>query len=211
MEFNGRAVRFVAGLHGKEKAPVRALHELGIDFILGNPSAYEQNVRFLDADLNACFGLVGEAYEHSRAEELLNEISKEELVVDFHTTSAGGEPFVILVSEDTLPLAERTGLGIAVLMSHNIKNGHALINHRDGISVEISGYDTPESSEITKQVIAHLFSGNTKPLEVYEVYDRIVEPGDYTNFVEHPDGFIPVLVGEESYDFIGLKARRLKL
>jgi len=209
MEFEGRQIRFVAGLHGNEKAPVRALRDINIDFLLGNPIAYEGNVRYTDTDLNASFGAKLAGYEHLRAQEILKEISSEAVVVDFHTTSAITDPFTILVSASMLPLAARTGLSKAVLMNHNIKEGHALINHRDGISVELSGYDTQQSYAMTRHVIEHLASEESVPLTVYEVYERITQPGDYVNFVEHAQGFIPVLVGERAYDFIGLKARKV--
>lgn len=209
MKFDGRNVRLVAGQHGNEKGPVRALASLGIDFILGNPRAGEANVRFLDQDLNASYGTDTGAYESIRAQEILDEIPEDELVIDFHTTSAKGPPFAILMDKTMLPLAERTGLSHAVLMTHNIKKGHALINARDGIVIEISGYDTEESFATSLAVLKSLESGESSPLTLYEVYDVITESGDYENFVEHEKGFYPVLVGEESYDFIGLKARKL--
>ena len=209
MELNGRAIRIVAGQHGNEKSPVRALESRGMDFIVGNPRAREKNIRFLDQDLNASYGTINSSYESSRAQEILLEIPESDLVIDFHTTSAKGPPFVILMDQNMVSLAERTGLKHAVLMTHNIKKGHALINARDGIAVEISGYDTQDSFDTTLAVFDSLESGETSSLELYEVYGLITEPGEYENFVECKDGFYPVLVGEESYDFIGLKARRL--
>jgi hypothetical protein len=211
MELNGRAIRIVAGQHGNEKGPIRALEACGINFELGNPRAYEENVRFVDQDLNASYGTNTNTYESTRAEELLAQISPDAFVIDFHTTSAKGPPFVILTDMAMLPLAERTGLKHAVLMTHNIKNGHALINVRDGISIEISGYDTQGSFDTTVSIIDFLKSQKIGRLEVYEVFGRIIEPGSYENFVVCDDGTIPVLVGEESYDFIGLRARKLTL
>lgn len=209
MDFQGRNIRTVAGQHGNEKGPVRALESLGTEFILGNPKAGEANVRFIDQDLNASYGTNTDAYESTRAQEILNEISEDEVVIDFHTTSAKGPPFAILMDLHMLPLAERTGLSHAVLMTHNIKKGHALINARDGIAVEISGYDTEESFDTSLRVLRNLESGKSSPLTLYEVYDLITELGEYENFVEHENGFFPVLVGEESYNFVGLKARKL--
>lgn len=209
MQFNGRTIRIVAGQHGNEKGPVRALKSRSIDFILGNPKAGEENVRFIDQDLNASYGTDTGAYEATRAREILELIPKDEIVIDFHTTSAKGPPFAILMDRAMFPLAERTGLSHAVLMTHNIKKGHALINARNGIAVEISGYDTQESFETSLEVLDELESEISSPLTLYEVYDLITEPGEYENFVEHKDGFFPVLVGEESYDFIGMKARKL--
>jgi len=209
MQFNGRTIRIVAGQHGNEKGPVRALESRGVDFILGNPKAAEENVRFIDQDLNASYGTGTDAYEAARAREILEMIPKDDVVIDFHTTSAKGPPFAILMDRAMVPLAERTGLSHAVLMTHNIKKGHALIDARDGIAVEISDYDTQESFDETLAVLDTLERGDSSPLALYEVYDLITMPGEYENFVEHKDGFFPVLVGEESYDFIGMKARRL--
>ena len=211
MEFNGRTVRIVAGQHGNERGPVRALEAYGIDFELGNPKAYEKNVRFIDQDLNASYNVDENTHESARAEEILGCISPDDVVLDFHTTSAKGPPFAILTDAAMIPLAERTGVRYAVLMTHNIKNGHALINVRDGISVEISGYDTQSSFDNTLLITDHLKSGKRTQLELYEVFERITEPGDYENFVACADGTIPVLVGEESYDFIGLRARKVAL
>lgn len=206
---DGKTVCVVAGLHGNEKGPVRALQDSGLDFILGNPEAYTVNTRFINSDLNASFGLEAESYESKRATELLHDINPEDIVIDFHTTSAVTEPFVIITDKEMLSYAEFTGLKSVVLMTHNIKKEHALINHRNGISIEISGYDTPESYDTTRSILSSLEKGIRTPITVYEVYGRITEPGEYKNFVEHADGFYPILVGEQAYDFIGLKARKL--
>jgi len=209
MEFNGRNVTIIAGQHGNEKGTVRALTHRGEDFILGNPEAFDRNIRFVEQDLNASYGTFDASYEAKRAKELLEDIPSENVVIDFHTTSAKGPPFVILMNKEMLPFAARAGLTHAVLMTHNIKKGHALLNMRDGFAVEISGYDTEESFQTTLSVLDALKSGTKTPMNLYEVYDTISEPGDYENFVLHKSGFFPVLVGEESYDFIGLKARML--
>jgi predicted deacylase len=208
MNWNERTIVLVAGLHGNERAPVRALAASGRPFVHGNPSAYEKNVRFVDADLNASFGVLGGTSEASRAEQLLTEIDESDLVVDFHTTASRGPTFAILTDIAMLPLARKTGLTHAVLMTHNIKKGHALINYRDGVSVEMSGHDTEESFETTLRVVECLEYGARGVMEVYEVYGVITEPGEYENFVLHAGGFYPVLVGEEAYNFIGLKARK---
>jgi hypothetical protein len=209
MDYKGRHVQLVAGLHGNEKATVRALESLKLDFILGNPDAASQNKRFIDEDLNASFGKGMQSNETRRAAEILTLIPGEAVVIDFHTTSANSEPFAILTNKAMLPLAERTGCTYAVLMTHNIKSGHALINHRDGISVEISGYDTQEAFKSTVQIIKNLESEFSKPIILLEVFDKIIQTGVYENFVQHAEGFFPILVGEQAYDFLGLKARRI--
>lgn len=200
---------FVAGLHGNERQPVCALSEHSIDFILGNPKAYSENKRFTESDLNASFGAPLDTYEARRAKEILKEIDPEDVVVDFHTTSAITTPFAIVVDESMIPLAQKTGLGHAVIMKHNIKQGHALINHRNGISIEAGQHDDKQSYETTLKIVENIKADKTHMMKIYEVYERILEPGTYLNFQEHENGFVPILAGEKSYDFYGLKARRL--
>ncbi len=207
---NSQNIILVAGLHGNERAPVRAFSENNISFILGNPIAYESNARFTEQDLNASFGVSNKTYESRRAAEILEEIAADKMVIDFHTTAADTPPFAIVVDNGMISLAEMTGLEHVVVMKFNIKNGHALINYRDGISVEAGRHDDPGSYQTALRVAENIKSGKKFPLKVYEVYGKIEEPGEYSNFSEHPDGFVPVLAGETSYDFYGLKAKRIR-
>ncbi len=203
---------FVAGLHGNEVASVKALAENNIDFILGNPRAYEQNVRFTEKDLNASFGLQNDSYESRRAVEILGEINQDALVVDFHTTGKEARPFVIIVDEKMISLAERTGLLDVVMMKHNIKKGHALINYRNGISVEAGLYRSEKSYRTTLEVVKNVQDKKKHPIALYEVYDEIKKRGKYENFKMHKDGFIPILANEPEYErrgLFGLKAKKL--
>lgn len=208
-ELFDKKIFIVAGLHGNEKAPVRALQDKSIDFILGNPKAYEKNIRFIESDLNASFGVTGDKYEEVRAKEILEKIDNDSLVVDFHTTTSVSPAFAIAVDKNMIPLAAMTGLGLVVLMTHNIKDGHALINHRNGISVESGVHGTEESYDTTLRVIENIRSKKYFPVRVFEVYDRLTEPGNYVNFQMHDGGFIPILAGETSYNFYGLKAKEI--
>lgn len=203
---------FVAGLHGNEQMPVRALTENGMPFILGNPMAYEKNVRFIEQDINASFGLVCKNYECIRAQEILDEIPENSLVADFHTTTNEDRPFVIVVDEIMIPFARKTGIERVVLMRHNIKKGNALINRRNGISIEVGRHKDQESYKTTSNVAQSILNGTERSVVLYEVYDEIRKPGNYENFLEHQDGFIPVLAQEPEYEcegLFGLKARRL--
>lgn len=199
-------------MHGNERMPVEALAERGIPFILGNPLAYEKNIRFTERDLNASFGIARKDYECIRAKEILNEINENALVVDFHTTASEVHPFVIVVDEEMVSLAKRTGLERVVIMRHNIKKGHALINYRKGISVEAGIHRDRRSHQITLGVVQNVRGKKGCPVVLYEVYDEIKEPGDYKNFQMYTGGFIPILSNEPEYEsqgLFGLKARRL--
>lgn len=205
---------FVAGMHGNERMPVQALTEAGVDFILGNPRAYELNVRFTEKDLNASFGVLSDSHESKQAAEILQKINEGDTVLDFHTTEAESTPFVIIVDKKMIPLAEKTGLTRVVLMKHNIKQDHALINYRDGISIEAGTHTDRKSYDTTLAVARSVRQNKKYPISLYEVYDEISEPGEYINFEEHPAGFIPVLANESAYELsglFGLKARKIEL
>lgn len=203
---------FIAGLHGNEKMPVRALTENNIPFVLGNPRAYKENIRFTKRDINASFGLSCKDYECLRAREILNEISEDALVVDFHTTASETRPFVIIVDEEIIPFAKQAGIERIVIMRHNIKKGRALINYRRGISVEAGRHQDQSSYETVLNVVRNIKNGSECPVILYEVYDEIKEPGTYRNFRIHKNGFIPILANEPAYErqgLFGLKARKM--
>lgn len=204
--------QFVSGVHGNEPLPILALASMGVKQLVANPKALAINQRFVDQDMNASFGTNGNSYEERRAREILRQIHLKKPVMDLHTFSAESPPFVIIVDLKMLALARRLNLKHIVYMKHNIKSGHALINHVNGISVEVGKHADPNSFRVSKQLIAHLQRNNLPRIKsrVYEVYDVIIHPGSYKNFVIHAEGFYPVLSGENAYNHYGLKARLLK-
>jgi len=208
-----RNIQFVTAVHGNEIMPTLALVSIGIDQIVANPRALSRGVRLTEADLNASFGTGGDSYEEKRARELMKILNKKKLIVDFHTFSCASEPFAIIVDMAMLPLAASLGVKRVVYMKHNIKGGHALINHRLGVSVEVGEHSNITSFDTTLKIVGRLQKSGIKPgkVKIYEVYGRIEEQGEYKNFVER-DGFIPVLYGERAYpdqEFYGLKVREI--
>jgi len=205
---------FVTGQHGNEPIPVFALSSKNIPQVIANPRALALGKRFLDCDLNSSFNAKSNKYyEHRRAKELLDVISPKTIIIDLHTFSADSEPFVVIVDKKMVKLARQTGLKHIVLMEHNIKNDCALINHRNGISVEVGKHNDYKSFLMTLKIIDNINSGEKKNKEaiIYSVFDIIRKPGDYVNFKKNKDGFVPILAGEKAYDFYGLKAKRIKL
>lgn len=199
-------MKFVTAIHGDESMPVFVLASMGIPQILGNTKALAKGVRYIDNDLNKSFGVKGNSHEEKLAKELLKIINPLETVIDFHTMSAKSEPFVIVVDKKMLPLAKTTGLNKIVFMNFNIKNGHALINYRKGLSIETGLHNDTSIFDRISTIIKNLKKGKTFLCVVYEVFGTIKKPGIYKNFVPHRDGFIPILAGEKAYNFPGLKA-----
>ena len=208
-----KKILFITGLHGDEQIPVFALATKGISQVVANPKALSLEKRFINNDLNSSFGIKSRGYESKRAKEILNIIPKKSIVIDLHTFSADSDPFVVIVDKRMVALARQTGLKHIVLMEHNIKKGNALINHRNGISVEVGKHKDYKSFLTTLKVIDNIKSGVTKNKDVtlYSVFGIIEKKGKYTNFKQHKDGFIPVLAGEKAYGFYGLKAKKINI
>lgn len=204
---------FITGIHGNEQIPVFALAAEGVPQVVANLKALSLNKRFLDNDLNSSFGIKGKGYEIKRAKEILNLIPKKSIIIDFHTFSADSEPFVVIVDKKMIPFALKTGIKHIVLMEHNIKKGNALINHRDGISIEVGHHEDYKSFTTTLNIIKNLKIGkkNSNGVNLYAVFGIIKKRGKYINFKQHKDGFVPVLAGEKAYSFYGLKAKRIKI
>lgn len=208
-----KKILFVTGVHGNEYMPTLALASHGIPQVVANPRALARGVRYTECDLNASFGTKGKTYEEKRARELDKILDPERLVVDFHSFSIESEPFAIVVDLAMIPLASSLDVKHVVYMKHNIKGGHALIDHHRGVSVEVGKHKDPQSFETTLRIVRLLKKNGIKPakVRVYEVYDRITEKGDYINFKEK-NRVIPVLYGERAYDglgFYGLAAREI--
>lgn len=206
-------IQFVTAVHGNEIMPTLALASTSEPQIVANPRALARGVRYTERDLNASFGTDGDSYEEKRARELSKTLDREKLVVDFHSFSIMSEPFAIVVDLAMLPLASSLRVNHVVYMKHNIKGGHALIDHYKGVSVEVGNHTDPKSFEMTLEIVGRLKNDGIKPakVKVYEVYDRIVKKDDYINFQEK-NGIVPILYGERAYDglgFYGLAAREI--
>ncbi len=208
-------IQFVTAIHGDEPMPVLALASSGVRQIIANKKALSLGKRFIQIDMNASFGKKGNSYEEKRAREVLYKIDKKTIVIDLHTFSAMSKPFVIMVDLKMLNFAKTLGIKDIVYMKHNIKKGHALINYRNGVSIEVGNHTDPKSFERTLNIIETIRKKGCikSKITVYEVYDKIKNKGDYINFQVYNDSnenFYPVLAGENAYDFFGLKAKILK-
>lgn len=135
----------IAGVHGDEKAAVKALEKLkssniefgkGVKAIIVNEKALEKEERFIDKDLNRSFpgDLASAEYEERLAAKLLDEI-KGLKSIDMHTTSSKHSPFVIVgeSSKKEIKMGKNTGIDKIIDMTY-VEGGIA--NYIEGIVVE---------------------------------------------------------------------------
>ena len=105
-------ILIVASTHGHERIGLKIISELQklevdkklLDFEIGNPKASEQNIPFIESDLNRSFpGKESGTYEEMRAFELSPKIKQAELVIDIHstnTTELSDKSMLIVTSHD---------------------------------------------------------------------------------------------------------------
>jgi hypothetical protein len=87
-------VLVIGGMHGNETLGINVVKALqvsplpGVEAVIANQPALEQNVRFTGADLNRSFTGAGNSavYEERRANELMNMAAGYDVVLDFHNT-----------------------------------------------------------------------------------------------------------------------------
>lgn len=207
-------ITLVTCLHGNEPKPHEALRNAGELHIVANPRALSLGARYVDKDMNGSFGSAGSSYEELRALEVLGEIPESHLVLDFHTMSADSPPFAIVVDPELIPFARTLAVPYIVVMNFNIKTGNALINHRKGISIEVGKHQDSVVLDRTLSILEHARKGRAYDPEIFEVFDTIKEEGSYENFVEYRSeglSFFPVLAGEQTYSFPGLRAKRYNM
>ena len=216
----------VGGQHGDEKlggVVVQALvrEKIGsVSGIVGNPRAFDQNVRYIDQDLNRSFpGDPQGNYEQRRAHELLPLVRAADVVLDIHTTTSDIKMTPIVAEVSGLVstvLSYSLAKNIVVMGDAAIKN--SLIGHaKVGVSLEfgLTYSQTPDALQEVLDIVKGLQNGEVRPKQkrrVYHVAGKISLdtklPADAKNFELVEDlGIYPFLLHEKSYvDFQGFYA-----
>ncbi len=236
----------VGSVHGDEPCGKRAIKRFiesdfelkkPVKFIVANEEALEQNVRFLDTDLNRSFP--GDSSSDNHEERLANQIMEEiegKKVLDIHTTRSYPEPFATFteLNEATKRLLESSGVENAVLFPEESGTLH---EQTDGVVIEAGYQGTDEAVENAYNLIVNFLAAEgvidadfkRSDPDVYRYYETV--EGDWTftaeNFVEVMKGevfgerkdeklkaeedFYPVLMSTDGYEGkLGFKAKKIK-
>lgn len=192
-----------------------------IDYIVGNPRAKAQNVRFIESDLNRSFNGMATTYEERRATEILHLIKKNGylLVLDLHTTTCN-QPPCLIAADPRHSFMQASHIPHIVHMNHAIVASSLIGASKQAISVEanIEQIDSTLLSSLCQDIYRFI---ENKPLKgertVYEIADLLLksevtlaQANTLVNFEKSEHGFYPVLTGENSYkkhtDYLGFKA-----
>lgn len=235
-------VTIVGSLHGDEptgkKAIKRFLNEEhqftgAAKFIIANEEALEQDVRFIDSDLNRSFPGDSESEDHEErlAAKIMEEINTEK-VLDLHTTHSFPLPFATFthLNDQTVEMIHGTGVTQAV---HFPDENGTLNEHFEGVVVETGFQGTQMAFHNAVGVITNFLAsqdiidedyGESDP-EIYSYSETVEGDWEFTgrNFTLIQEGevyarrkgeklvaeedFYPVLMSTEGYDgMLGFKA-----
>lgn len=196
-----------------------------ITYILANPKARAQRMRFVETDMNRSYTNTADTYEQRQANKVMKLVDSlgVELVLDMHTTTVEQPPCLIVksLSAANEPFLRATSIPTIVVMNNSIADSSINRALPQAISVEVNENVSDELLEELCQDIRRYLANEVSAVnkQVYEVTGLIdkkeLAASDIKklrNFEMSEYGYYPVLVGENSYskftNFRGFKASR---
>jgi succinylglutamate desuccinylase len=150
-------VAVVGGMHGDESGTQIIellkkkiiLKKGSVVFILANPYAIKEHIRFINADLNRVFpGKENGNIEEQLANKLVLASKKYEYLLDLHSCGMESEPFCIIrkKSGKQLELAQKTALPNIVVYPQKQQQGKSFIDYVScGIGLELGLHKKKET------------------------------------------------------------------
>lgn len=199
----------ITALHGDEGFSVEVLKKLEkelppkkfmYDWIIGNPKAYDKNVRFIEADLNrvAPGNSKSKVYEERRAAELISLSSKYSFVIDVHGTVSDSGIVTII----PYPTVQNLFLASVLNITNNViwyskasTNQGPIVQHANCPAIEIEC--GPYNSRGIKNRLSNIlreFIKDSNSLSVQQILDKIKneefyavygkEEGEHDSFIK---------------------------
>jgi hypothetical protein len=217
----------IGATHGNEPIGVRALEQLDkqrsdFDWVIGNPRAFEQEVRFTDTDLNrsAPGNTSSEQYEERRAAELVALSKKYQATIDIHGTSKNTGCFIIITnpSKENIELAKQLDVERVVYWPALTPELEGPISEffPVGLEIECGPKEEKETQAELERILNQYLDGKPRNAKqkFYEVYGQLegesgVELREFEEVTVGDETFAPLLVGsyKESYGVSCFKLR----
>lgn len=186
----GPHILFLARLHGNEKAGEFALKRLiarleskEIELLKGrltimpccNPRAAENNVRYIDANLNRIMSdkhieQYKDTYEASLAPEIMAAVDAADIVIDLHTFTEHMPPVVICIDDQnpiSRKLAENCGIERIECDSPFISSPHTQMllhyarhNNKPSILIESGSHESQDAVETAWHAVLNILITN---------------------------------------------------
>lgn len=182
-----------------------------VDYLCGNPEAYDKHVRFIETDMNRSYNMGSASLEEKRADEILSLINAKpyDYVLDIHTTTADmrGTFITTALRPENTAIIQASSIDTIVVMSDTIAEHSLIGNVPSSVCVEYNedAAKVTETLESLAQFVCNLVHETTvAPIKrnIYEVdgFIGLDEPTDgIHNFERTPSGYYPVLFGEVNY------------
>lgn len=194
-----------------------------VDFVLGNPSAYAKQVRYTESDLNRCYqDFSSDDYEHRRAIQITKyiEMMQPDIILDMHTTRCIQAPCLITSAKhkDIKSRFMRACHISKVVIMPDGNDICSLIDNAIGYEIQYDTITTTMLHQIEQDLKRFIDgSGTYSSKTLFEIDAKILKQDvgklditELINFEMSSYGFVPFLVGENSYkkqtDYIGFKA-----
>jgi len=241
-------ITVVGSVHGDEPAGKNSIlnflekdlkYNRPVKFIIANEEALEEEVRFLDTDLNRSFPGDPESENHEErlASELMKEIENTK-VLDLHTTRSYPEPFATFthLNDETISILKASGVNYGV---HFPEESGTLHEQTTGIVVETGLQGTDQARKNAEKVIERFLSSlnainverpeKDSSIEILRYFETV--EGDWEFLAENfqlvekgevfarkegenlkaSESFYPVLMSTDGYnEMLGFKARKEK-
>jgi succinylglutamate desuccinylase len=170
-------VSVVGSIHGDEPCGARAIErfvaedpavERPVKLIIANEEALEEDVRYLDDDLNRVFP--GDPHADSHEQRLAHDLGREvhrTTAFSIHSTQSYAEPFAIIDTVDAVARSILPRLPVDVAVETNNFAEGRLIEHAHTIEVEAGLQKSEEAAENAYWLIrAFLTATNVLPAPV---------------------------------------------
>lgn len=200
-----------------------------IEFVIGNPRAHKQNVRFTESDMNRSYNAQIATYESRRAQKIQRLIKHAnfDLVLDLHTTACVQPPSVLVsdVTPQRVRYLRASFIDKIVVMRHPVVTSSLLHNNPNVVAIEINQNEVNVALlDNLAQDIRRYIKNQTLPMPrfAYPV-DHLLLKSEVSldqarkliNFKRSSAGFIPILTGKNSYKknthYMGFKALKEEL
>jgi len=157
----GKTVAIFAGIHGDEKAGIKATEKVikeidlqsgTVHFVLGNPKAVKKNIRYTESNLNRDFIKTNspKTYEQKRAQELMELLDNCDALLDLHAYKeplGDATPFAICEPhcfEVVKKLPIKKIVSNITSFQDGSTNGYMDKHNKIGVVVELGAIETPE-------------------------------------------------------------------
>ena len=192
----GNISTIMAGTHGNEICGIQAFENIipnleiehgTVFFILGNPKAIAENVRYTEYNLNRAFKDISEYskaelknYELQRAQEIKKYLDKSSALLDIHSAKKKTEPFIFCEEKSISTAQELSSKFLKIVLGINAvepggTDGYMANMGKIGICVECGQHNDKSAITLAEQSI-HNFLKNRGHIQKSNNENRADKP-----------------------------------